>query len=122
MSAEIIQFGQFRPCRAATGPGTFQGVRLPKDRFLDDAEMNELNSIFPGSCKPATRQALYNEAVEQAYIEMNNGPVDLSALPAIGDMTFKDADRAIKVRQLKLAVERTAQLLREYLEAFRSVR
>ena len=120
MTAEIIEFGKHRQCRAATGPGAFQGVRLPDDRILTDAELNELHTIFPDTCTPPTRKALYSEALEQAYIEMHNGPVDLSALPAIGDMTFKDADRAVKVRQLRFAVERAAQLLNEYLQAYRS--
>lgn len=119
MTAEIIDFSQFRRCRAATGPDTFQGVRLPgpdKDWLTPD-ELDELERIFP-----ASREALQNEAVEQAFIEQQNSPIDLSNFPVCQLEDFRAVDRIIKVRQLRLMVDRTAQLLREYLEAYRSLK
>jgi len=121
MTAEIIEFGKHRVCRAATGPGTVLGIRPASDE-LSDAELGELNEIFPTAL---SRKALFGEAYEQALIEMNNGPVDLAALPPIEVLSpeaLRRADALVKVRQLKLMVERTAELLRDYLAAYRRLR
>ena len=124
--AEILDFTKFRQCRAATGPNTFGGVRLPPlEAGLADAELNELNRIFPGvrhvEVSKATRRALFNEAFEQAHIEMNGGVIDTSNLPPLPiEGALPDAASQLKrVRELRLMVERTAQLLRDYLDAYK---
>ena len=125
MSADIVDFSKYRPCRAATGPDTLAGVPLPQDdMILSDAELQELRSVFPqyAQKEAQTRRALLNEAMEQAYIEMHGGPITMPQFPAYGTEDFRNADRAVKARQLRLMVERTGQLLREYLAAYRGLR
>ena len=120
MTDNIVEFSKFRPCRLATGPNTLQGVRLPDDE-LTEAELGELCVMFaPG----LTRKALISEAAEQAYIEAHNGPIDLRDMPNVKLLSpaeLRTQDAAIKVQQLKLMIDRTAQLLREYLAAYRSL-
>ena len=72
--------------------------------------------------RAATRKALFNEAMEQAHIEMNGGPVDVSAFPSYKLDKFTEIDRSVRIQQIKLMVDRTSQLLREYLAAYRSLR
>ena len=122
MTAEIVELSAYRPCRAAIGPNTIQGRRLPQEELTTN-ELNELAKIFPQTHGANnTRQALFTEAMEQAHIEMYGGPIDTSSMPSIPlPINPQEADMVIKVRQLRLMVERTAQILREYLDAYRKV-
>jgi ribosomal protein S16 len=117
--ADVIEFSKYQKPQGAT---VAQPHAVVTD-ILTDAEFNELLGVFSPMTAPKTIDALCNEAMEQAYIEMSGGPVDLSSLPpmpaAVGQHGPITADQ---IKDLRLMVERTRDNLAEYLASYKSHR
>ena len=135
--ADIIEFSKYRQhksCVAAvpltpsmfSTEAAFHHAASPCLAASDDAftllEVKDLQQVFAAANKStgplmlATKQALCNEAMEQAHIEMNCGPI---GAPLHITMPTKPAATVAEIQQLKELIDLTRDTLAMYLSHYK---